>query len=416
MQQLPSDNRETILPRESNETKEKRMKSHTLSTLPVAAALLAAGVLSAAPAPARADDGDAMPSWTDRITLKGDLRYRVEIIDVEDDEMQYRHRIRARAGIFAKILESLDTGLQLGTGGSDDLKSNNQTLTDGFASKPIWVDLAYFDWHPGAVQGLKLLGGKMKNPLYRVGKTELLWDPDLNPEGMALGYKRNYGKIEPWLQTVAWVVEDRKRNPDAWLYGAQAGAKLFIGESFYVLVGGQYIDLENIEGEALVYDAEDPYGNSVEGAVDDNGDPVLDDDGNPVPVLANDYNQVGGFVEVGGKVAGLPWAVFGDVITNLGADEHNLGCLAGGLIGKPKNVWDWKARYIYRVVEADAVYGLFTDSDFVGGDTGGKGHEINASLLIARPVTLAATYFLNQIPIDDGLMFHRAQLDLKIKF
>ena len=55
----------------------------------------------------------------------------------------------------------------------------------------MWIDLAYFDWHPERVEGLNVIGGKMENPFYAPGKTELLWDGDLRPEGVALNSPEN---------------------------------------------------------------------------------------------------------------------------------------------------------------------------------------------------------------------------------
>ena len=60
--------------------------------------------------------------------------------------------------------------------------------------------------------------------------------------------------------------------------------------------------------------------------------------------------------------------------------------------------------------------GIFTDSDFLGGGTNGRGHEINFDLVIMENTTFAATYFINQIDLDDETDFNRLQVDLKFKF
>ncbi len=345
------------------------------------------------------------PVWTDYIKLKGDFRYRFEMIDKEDKDLRYRHRIRARLGVHATIIDDLSAVVQLGTGGSDDPVSNNQTLTESFSSKPLWLDLAYFDWHPSFAKGLKVQGGKMKNPFYRVGKTELQWDPDMNPEGLALGYRRAFGLVEPFVHGGGFWMEERKEDDDSWLLGAQGGLKFTFADGlFYVLAGAGYMDFTAVKGRGLYRDPEDSFGNST----------VEDEEG--ILTYASDFNEVNAFGEIGGKIVHLPWAVFADWVTNTGADDDNTGWLLGASLGKCKESLDFQLRYIYRKVEKDAVVGLLTDSDFKGGGTDGKGHEANFSFQIIKGVKFAASYFYNQTPLEDTGDFHRAQFDLKFKF
>lgn len=352
-------------------------------------------------------------SWTDGIKLKGDFRYRFELIDTDDSDLRYRHRIRARVGIFAEVLDSLDVGIQLGSGSSDDPVSNNQTLTQAFSSKPIWIDLAYVDWHPGALEGFSLVAGKVKNPFYTVGKSELIWDPDLNPEGLAFSYQHAFGIVEPFFHGAGFWVEERKNDKDAWLLGVQGGLKFnFAQGRFYFLAGAGYTDLTHIKGKELLYDPADSLGNST--TVDDNGTPADPDD--DILLYANDYNLTQAFAELGGKLGRFPWAVFGDWVMNTGADEGNMGWLVGASFGKCKEALDFALRYIYKYQQSDGVFGLFTDSDFRGGGTDGKGHEANLEFQIAKQVKAAVTYFYNDRPLNNSDAFHRAQFDLSVKF
>jgi len=348
-------------------------------------------------------------SWTDHLKLKGDLRYRFEIIDKEEKDLRYRHRIRARIGLHAKVVEDLNAVVQAGTGGADDPVSNNQTLTEAFSSKPLWLDLAYFDYGPSWAEGLHLIGGKHKNQFYKVGKTELLWDPDLNPEGLSLSYKNRFDMVEPFITGVGSFVEERKADDDTWLMAAQAGVKFnFLDDDLYILAGGGYYDYLNLSGMALLWDPEDSFGNTTISEVDDEGNTVL--------LYANDYNEAEGFVEVGGKLVGYPWAVFGDYVVNTDLSSNNTGWLCGASFGKLKEDLDFWLRYIYREVESDAVVGIFTDSDFKGGGTDGKGHEGNVFFQPVRHVQTGVTYFYNQTTLEEIKYYHRAQIDLKLKF
>ena len=114
-----------------------------------------------------ADLSAAEAGWPDRVKLAGDFRYRYEGISVEGSDTRRRNRIRARTNITAQAADNIEVGFGLATGG-DDPVSANQTLGGGGSSKNIRLNLAYVDWE--AMDGLHVIGGKFKNPLYRAGK------------------------------------------------------------------------------------------------------------------------------------------------------------------------------------------------------------------------------------------------------
>jgi len=349
------------------------------------------------------------PSWTEHIKAKGDFRYRLETIDAEGSPLRHRHRVRARVGLHAEVTSGLSVVVGLGSGEgsgpSGDPVSNNQTLGDSFSSKPVWLDLAYFEYAPLEELGLALYGGKMKNPLYAVGKSELLWDPDLNPEGGALKFSHAFGLVEPFVNAGAFYADERSGDRDGWIAAGQAGLQLtFADGAFYALAGGRYVDFRNLRGRTVLADPQDSFGNSA----------TADADGNLT--YDEDYDLAGGFLELGGKVMHIAWSVFGDLVQNTAVDEDNLGWLVGASFGKCKEPLDFCLRYIYREVERDAVVGAFTDSDFIGGGTDGKGHEINAGVQVAKGVQTGVTYFYNERPLVAGTEYQRSQIDLKLKF
>jgi hypothetical protein len=108
----------------------------------------------------------ATDNWSDRIRLDGDFRYRYERIDPEGSDTRRRNRIRARVNVKADVSDDIEVGFGLATGG-DDPVSTNQTLGGGGSSKDVSLNLAYADWE--VMDGLHLIGGKFKNPLYRAG-------------------------------------------------------------------------------------------------------------------------------------------------------------------------------------------------------------------------------------------------------
>jgi hypothetical protein len=96
--------------------------------------------------------------------------------------------------------------------------------------------------------------------------------------------------------------------------------------------------------------------------------------------------------------------------------DNDTGYLAGFKVGKAKDPGSWDFRYHYREVEADALFGAFSDSDFIGGGTDGKGHELNFGYQIAKGWKFGVSYFMNDKGLEEEKDFERVQVDLKFKF
>ena len=61
--------------------------------------------------------------------------------------------------------------------------------------------------------------------------------------------------------------------------------------------------------------------------------------------------------------------------------------------------------------------GAFTDSDFRGGGTDAKGHEIGGGYQLDKNTTFSVSYFVNTIGLDAAEEdFNRLQVDLQLKF
>ena len=110
--------------------------------------------------------------WLENVKISGDLRYRHESIDEQSSgdwkSGVNRNRLRARLGLDAKVNDEWDLGFRIATGGGDPV-STNQDLDKSFSEKDIWFDRVFFTWHPAAMEGFDLVGGKMPNPFYTVG-------------------------------------------------------------------------------------------------------------------------------------------------------------------------------------------------------------------------------------------------------
>lgn len=95
---------------------------------------------------------------------------------------QNRERFRLRFNVTAKLNDDFGGGFSLASGDINDPTSTNQTATGFYTRKAIAIDKAYVDYSPRGFHVLTLIGGKFGYPWYN---TELTWDKDLNPEGVA---------------------------------------------------------------------------------------------------------------------------------------------------------------------------------------------------------------------------------------
>ncbi len=350
--------------------------------------------------------------WHEKLKIKGDFRHRHELIQVEDKEDNNRWRIRARLRAEAEISEAWSAAIGLASG-SDDPVSTNQTLTDGFATKGFSLDLAYFDFHPKAIAGLAVVGGKMKLPFETADKTELLWDGDLNPEGLALRFGRSLGaKAKMFLNGGLFYVRDSDPDDESYFAGVQAGFNVKVSDDVKITVGGGYYDYSGAQNMPFFYKPDKNYGNSKKVI----GSTASGD----VYGYALDYDEFEalGVVDVAlSDKAGLK--LYGNYVTNVAADSLGAGWLFGGALSSGKDRGSVKIYANYRQLEADAVVGAFTDSDFIGGGTNGKGIELGAAYGVAKNVSLDLTYFVNTKGIkdaDDEIDYKRLQADLQLKF
>ncbi len=325
-------------------------------------------------------EAGAAETWADRISIKGDFRYRYQHdeVDLPGISDRDRQRIRARPAITAQLPNNIKLGFGVATG-SDDPVSSNQTLGGGGSSKGVNLDLAYVSWGT-PIEGLTVEGGKFKNEFVRAGGNGLLFDSDWRPEGLQVLYQNGilFGNVlGTWLNADG---SDGKGDEFAW--GAQAGVKTDLGPT-NVRVGASYFDI-GVEGDTCLFEADDCFGNSA-----------VADPGNPGEFLyANDFTLIEGFAEVGFELFDLPWMVFGDYVVNHDADNNDTGYAVGLTLGKASKQGSWQAGYLWQDLEADAVLGLLTDSDFAGGGTDSKGSKFSGAYALTDAAKVKLTYFL----------------------
>jgi hypothetical protein len=328
-------------------------------------------------APAPAATTEVRPSGPN-VRFSGDLRYRHESINEETADERHRHRIRARFGVTADVTDDVRLGLQLSTG-NDDPISGNQDLDGGFNRKFFGVDRAFFSW--AATEQLTFTGGKMANPFFRPGNHHLIYDNDLNPEGLALRYARG-----DWFVNYAGLwVEERGSADDSIMLGGQFGFRHQLNDDMRVTVGASYYDYLNTQGQVPFWDG-DPVGNRV----------------TPLGRYLSDFNLAEVFAQLELEARGKPLTIFADYVNNSEANDADTGFALGASLGAIDGQGTWRAAYAYQDLEADAVIATFTDSDWAGGGTDGKGHVLEFNYGFRDRLVFGLRYFLNERGADAG--------------
>ena len=356
--------------------------------------------------------------WAGKVALKGDLRYRYEMIKddaanaagVQTTADRYRDRIRMRFGADVKATDTILVGIGFTTTEGDDPRSANQTLTGVFSRKALDLDYAFFDWKFASWGDL--IGGKMKQPFFK-NQQSVFWDNDINPEGLALTYSRGifFGSLyHYWLNEVSG--SPTTQTADASVAGVQIGTKLPIGQSVLTLAG-HYYDLSAAEGRAPFYNASS-NGNTTRALVSG---------GTTTQVLANDFEVINVTAEWNMNVGAYPLMLWADAAQNQAADDLDKAWAAGVLFGKASNPKTWEFGASYQVVEKDALFAQFIDSDFAGGVSDAQGYKIVGAYAPQRNWTLNGTYFINDRNKDVAnaggkkkVGYDRLQLDFNVKF
>src|SRR5262245_1031734 len=195
-----------------------------------------------------------LPDWLNRISFFGDLRFRYEgiwnaaLTDTVSNPDRNRFRIRARLGTGIDATEEVQGRLRLVSGDINDPISTNQTLTDLFTRKPINLDCTYITLAPWKTLGLdKLTGstkprfsvlfGKQPIPTFVPGRSELVLDSDLSPEGITeifTVWDQSDGLLRTVKVTaVQWMIKEFGsenatnlfNDTEAWMFGGQIQAE-----------------------------------------------------------------------------------------------------------------------------------------------------------------------------------------------
>lgn len=352
---------------------------------------------------------DQKLAWAARTQLKGDVRFRQETVKIQGESNnggrdKDRQRIRARLGAYTEVNSQVDTGIRIATGSNDDARSTNQDQDNYFDKKSIWLDLGYIDYHPDQIKNLHVIGGKMLQPWVNMG--DVIWDSDINPEGLALTYKYPLGSSAELFGSLGnYNLKDNvdgdgvQFRHDLRLTSGQLGTRFSVTDNLKMTLGGSVYAYQN-DKDSRCTTTTTPCALAVNGNSAD-----------------NQFRLYEGFAQADIGGLAVPLAFYGQYVKNNDAvtDQDT-----AWLIGAKSKVFGFNLDYNYRDIQRNAVVGAFTDSDFANGTTGSRGHKMKVSYDIDKNFALGATYFLTKADYASRTQrdanTNTLQLDAEAKF
>ncbi len=348
-----------------------------------------------------------LPDWVRKTTLSGDFRLRYNYTEKDDNRSQSQGRFRVRLNLDIKVAKKVNFIFGLASGGNDP-RSSNQSFGNDWDKKQININYAYVIYHP--YKWLKLEGGKMANPIYTV--SQLIWDEDINPEGVAaqIDYPLN-PCLSLLLNTGAFVLQDNKNNTptDPWMWVIQPGFSWRSDSGLQATFAAGYTSFENFQdkpqqkyssGTNSYYNvAGTKYYRYKYNLATLTGEVGLR---NPIPAV----RQI--------RYAGL----FGEYSNNVATSDGKTGYLIGLKFGDEKVVekGQWYFKSNWRRLEKNAVPDILPDSEFYFGDTGVSGYELAFRYGLWKNINMQTRYVRSEqigSPADPANLI---QTDLNFKF
>ncbi|HQF38659.1 MAG TPA: putative porin [Opitutaceae bacterium] len=296
-----------------------------------------------------------------------------------------RERFRFRFNGDAKLAGGWGAGFALETANAAD--SGNQTLENGNADYNIYLARAYVSWQ--ANENLSLVGGKFKNPFQT---TDLVWDGDINPQGLSETYDFRISEGSLQLRAGQFVMDDNDERKgsgpsyrDSFLFAQQLvyTNKLSNGVSVTVAPGYMFYNNASITG------------NNNETAFD----------GRTKGLSIATFSGSVKFPNVGANTLSLYW----DSSYNFDADTrvHDIYGLSdsygdgatawlvglGYAKGKGKDQGDWSVKLDYRRIGIGALDPNLSDSDFAFGHMNQQGIKLGGSYNVTSFASIGLTYF-----------------------
>lgn len=373
-------------------------------------ALFAIGLLVAGIVSTQAATGLAWIDANTNLTISADVRLRYEVDwdsqtaagALRDD--RHRGRIRARVGFNYVFADGWSLGSRVRTGDSRSQQSPHLTFVtdDGPRDDVDFVVDRYFVQFKRA--GWTAWGGRNTSPFWQ--QTELFWDEDVTPTGLAGTYDKALSRGTLSAIAGAFYLPDGGYELNGQMLAAQAKYVLPIKPSTFTLGSGIFF----MNGEDGASNLRNRNG-------------------------ARDYVIGTAGAQWSIPVCGLPFSLGADVYHNfenysaaevaplaaINKDE-DLGYVFSVTLGQLKERNDWLVGYYYSHIETFAVNASYAQDDWIRFGNGAQtdasdfeGHEFRIGYAISKHINvLARLYFVDAITTrQDG---NRFRLDLNWKF
>lgn len=330
-----------------------------------------------------------------RLNISGDLRVRLQG-DYSDDLAPGREssQVRARIGATYDVSDRVTVGARLVTGDSGDPNSTDVQLSNFNDDLEVSLDQAYIRLN---FNKLNVFGGKFPQPFTR---TDLVWDSDVMPQGVAATYKHpdTYGG-QFRANGMFFVVDEQAADSDSTMAGLQFGyqTRAFNAWSFDTSLGYYDYSLGSIAGA----DAGDFRSNLR----------------NPDGTYRSDFNLVNLIAGIShsGFSPSWPMRLTFDLVKNRGAaTSADTGYGVDFSAGKSSDVGDVRFTYGYSAVETDAVFAAFSH-DNIGIATNYKLHSLTLDY-VPSPKTLITGIWYHYRPFREVDSSPRSTSDWMSRF
>jgi hypothetical protein len=306
-----------------------------------------------------------------RLNVSGDFRLRYEGNYGDADARDWvRGVLRARLGANYIVNDWLTVGGRLATGDSDDPNSSDVTLSNFADDLDVSLDQAYAHFKFGNAE---IRGGKFPLPFTR---TELVWDGDVNPQGIAANYGIPVGGGALKFSGLYFLVDHSVAGSDSSMLGAQIGLDIPLTEHFgFELSAARYdYSLPGVAGA----DAGDFRSNLI----------------GPGGRYVSDFDLID--VITSTTFRGWerwPVRLTGEYVNNRGArTPGDTGYSIELSAGQALERGDWRFGYGYSVAEVDAVLAAFShDNTTIA--TNYRQHTVFVNYAFMDNIVLDATLY-----------------------
>ena len=335
------------------------------------------------------------------LRVTGDFRVRYENTSQGNGALSIsKEVVRLRAGIAYTLREDVLVRARLATASGNDPNSTDVTLSQFVNDFETSLDVAAIELnrrHWGAV------AGKFTNPLF--APTELVWDGDVNPQG--LGGRLTAGdpsRVAATLTGLYFIIDQQTGGLGSDMGGAQFTLRAAPDSAWRLVASGAYYDyrlrsLVNADAGDIRTNRLVPGGGRY----------------------LSDFDLIDAALTVEHLGFGDRWPVrvVGNYVTNTGADALNTGWQGDVYVGRVQRPHDVRGRYGYAVVETDAVLAAFShDNTTIGTNT--ETHTVAVDAVPMSGMLLNATWYLYRprvvAPGAPRELQHRVRLNATVTF